>query len=80
MPMNFFNNISQNLIVHIVEDDLSTRRLLENLASLLECDNGDEAWDPFAVESPQMVISDWKMPRKDGLELCWRLRHECAAN
>ncbi len=80
MPMNFFNNISQNLIVHIVEDDSSTRRLLENLASLLECDNGDEAWDPFAVESPQMVISDWKMPRKDGLELCWRLRHECAAN
>ncbi len=65
--------------VHIVEDDPSTRRLLENLTSLLgyevaSYDNGDDAWDAFAVEDPNIVISDWKMPGKDGLELCRRLR------
>ena len=85
MPMYSFNTMSQNLIVHIVEDDPSTRRLLENLTSLLGYetagyDNGDEAWDAFAVESPQIVISDWKMPGKDGLELCRRLRQMRAEN
>ena len=85
MTMYSFNTMSQNLIVHIVEDDPSTRRLLENLTSLLGYetagyDNGDEAWDAFAVESPQIVISDWKMPGKDGLELCRRLRQMRAEN
>lgn len=85
MPMYSFSTMSQNLIVHIVEDDPSTRRLLENLTSLLGYetagyDNGDEAWDAFAVESPQIVISDWKMPGKDGLELCRRLRQMRAEN
>ncbi len=65
--------------IHIVEDDPTTRRLLENLTSLLgyevySYDNGDDAWDAFAVEDPQIVISDWKMQGKDGLELCRRLR------
>ena len=83
--MYSFNTISQNLIFHIVEDDPSTRRLLENLTSLLGYetagyDNGDEAWDAFALESPQIVISDWKMPGKDGLELCRRLRQMRAEN
>ncbi|MEC7906171.1 MAG: response regulator [Verrucomicrobiota bacterium] len=65
--------------VHIVEDDPTTRRLLENLTSLLgyqveSYNNGDEAWDTFATIDPQIVISDWKMPGKDGLELCRRIR------
>ena len=85
MPMYSFNTMSQNLIVHIVEDDPSTRRLLENLTSLLGYetagyDNGDEAWDAFAVERTQIVISDWKMPGKDGLELCRRRRQMRAEN
>lgn len=80
-----FNNMSYNLIVHIVEDDPSTLRLVENLTSLLgyepaEYDNGDEAWDAFTVESPQIVISDWKVPGKDGLELCWHLGQIHAEN
>ncbi|MFL3657310.1 MAG: PleD family two-component system response regulator [Opitutales bacterium] len=70
-------------IVHIVEDDTTTRRLLENLTSLLgyqveSYDNGDDAWDAFAMKQPQVVISDWKMPGKDGLELCRRLRESKA--
>ena len=65
--------------VHIVEDDPTTQRLLENLTSLLgyqveSYNNGDEAWDAFATIDPQIVISDWKMPGKDGLELCRRIR------
>ena len=70
-------------LVHIVEDDSSTRRLLENLTSLLgykveSYADGSEAWDAFALNHPQIVISDWKMPGKDGLELCRRLRESHA--
>ena len=66
-------------LVHIVEDDSSTRRLLENLTSLLgykieSYADGSEAWDAFSATHPQIVISDWKMPGMDGLELCRRLR------
>ena len=43
--------------VHIVEDDPTTRRLLENLTSLLgyqveSYNNGDEAWEAFATIDP----------------------------
>ncbi|MDE0768592.1 MAG: response regulator [Opitutaceae bacterium] len=70
-------------IIHIVEDDMTTRRLLENLTSLLgykvvSYDNGDDAWYAFAQKQPQVVISDWKMLGKDGLELCRRLRESNA--
>lgn len=73
------DSMDQKHKIHIVEDDPTTRRLLENLTSLLgyeiaSYDNGDEAWEAFAVEDPKIVISDWKIPGKDGLELCRRLR------
>jgi len=66
-------------IVHIVEDDTSTRRLLENLTGLLgykvqSYDNGRDAWDAFQVKHPEIIISDWRMPGMDGLELCKALR------
>ncbi len=69
--------------VHIVEDDTPTRRLLEKLICQLgyqfeSYDNGDDAWYAFAIQQPQVVISDWMMPGKDGLEICRRLRESNA--
>ncbi len=71
--------------VHIVEDDSTTRRLLENLTSLLgyqvmSYENGDDAWSAFKLEHPQIVISDWKMPGLDGLELCHELRRKSSSS
>lgn len=68
-------------LVHIVEDDRSSRRLLENLTSMLGYptathENGALAWEQFRSEQPQIVISDWKMPGLDGLELCQTLRRQ----
>lgn len=65
--------------VHIVEDDKTTRRLLENVTSMLGYDvrsyeNGQQAWDAFTIERPQIVVSDWMLPEMDGLELCRKLR------
>lgn len=73
--------MSKKPTVSIVEDDKTTRRLLENLTSLLgyetvSYDNGQDAWDAFQNEHPSIVISDWKMPGMDGLTLCKNLREK----
>ena len=65
--------------VHIVEDDKTTRRLLENVISMLGYDlvsheDGAQAWEAFQTERPEIVISDWMLPGMDGLELCRGLR------
>ncbi len=71
--------MSRKFKVHIVEDDKTTRRLLENVTSVLGYDlvsyeDGQQAWDAFQINRPEIVISDWMLPGKDGLELCRGLR------
>jgi diguanylate cyclase (GGDEF)-like protein len=36
--------------------------------------NGQEALEQFRVHQPPIVISDWMMPRMDGIELCQQIR------
>jgi two-component system cell cycle response regulator len=36
--------------------------------------DGDEAWERFNSERPEVVISDWVMPGIEGDELCRRIR------
>lgn len=69
----------------IVEDDPVSRRVLE--ANLLEwgydvlvAADGVEAWEIIKdPEAPNLVISDWMMPRMDGLSLCRKIRRTDAA-
>jgi two-component system chemotaxis response regulator CheY len=42
-----------------------------------ECDtviDGDQAWESFQSDRPDVVISDWMMPGLNGLELCRNIR------
>ena len=62
-----------------VDDDQATRLLLTRfLASwgheVLTASDGVEALEILERERIQLVISDWLMPRMDGLELCNRIR------
>jgi two-component system, cell cycle response regulator len=65
----------------IVEDDPISRRILE--ANLLEwgyevmvASDGAEALEIIQQpESPNLIISDWMMPRMDGLALCREIRN-----
>ena len=65
--------------VLIVEDDpmsaLVLRRTLENLGhTTVAASDGLEAWELIQHDDIRLVISDWMMPRMDGLELCRRIR------
>jgi diguanylate cyclase (GGDEF)-like protein len=41
--------------------------------------DGLEAWEKHGVDRADVVISDWKMPRMDGIELCRRIRRHDSA-
>ena len=41
---------------------------------VIEARDGQEAWAALAQEPIRLVVSDWMMPRMDGLELCQRVR------
>lgn len=63
----------------VAEDDL---RLLKNIAFMLKKDlyrvdcakNGEEALDYALDGDYELIILDWMMPEKDGIEVCCDLR------
>jgi two-component system chemotaxis response regulator CheY len=63
----------------IAEDDsvsaLILRNWLEKLGrEVVVARDGADAWEQAQHEDVRLVISDWMMPRMDGIELCRRLR------
>ncbi|MEY2518733.1 MAG: hypothetical protein QOF24_492 [Verrucomicrobiota bacterium] len=65
--------------VLIAEDDPVSARILE--AALLKfgyqpviARHGLEAWERFDREPVRIIVSDWMMPRLDGLALCEKVR------
>jgi sigma-B regulation protein RsbU (phosphoserine phosphatase) len=65
--------------VLIAEDDPVSARILE--AALLKfgyqpmiARHGLEAWERFDREPVRLIVSDWMMPRLDGLALCEKVR------
>lgn len=65
----------------IAEDDIVSRRLLENVLTrlgyeVISAENGRQAWTTFLAENPRVVITDWMMPEVDGPELCRKIRSD----
>lgn len=63
----------------VAEDDpVSLTRVSALLLSLghipIASENGIEAWESFNQEPARIIISDWRMPGIDGLELCKKVR------
>lgn len=40
------------------------------------CPDGQVAWEAIRRETPELLITDYQMPRLDGLSLCRKLRDE----
>ncbi|MGD2063042.1 MAG: response regulator [Nitrospirota bacterium] len=70
------------MVVLIAEDDLVTRRALVRILEgwghqVISCADGDEAWAAYQAKTPPLLILDWVMPGKDGLDLCRAIRADC---
>jgi len=61
------------------EDDPVARAVLRQALrrlghEVVEAEDGEAAWEHFEREPVRVIVSDWLMPRLDGLELCRRVR------
>jgi sigma-B regulation protein RsbU (phosphoserine phosphatase) len=41
---------------------------------VLSAEDGEDAWYRYISETPRIVITDWMMPKLNGLELCRKIR------
>jgi two-component system chemotaxis response regulator CheY len=67
------------LKVLIADDDESCRDSLQDAVRCLghSCNaarDGIEAWEMYEADRADVILSDWKMPRMDGLRLCQKVR------
>jgi two-component system, cell cycle response regulator len=72
-----------SLVALVADDDAVTRRVLTaQLASrfgrVLEAVDGEQALKICQTERVDLVISDWLMPKKTGVEFCRALRSQSA--
>ncbi len=63
----------------VVEDTKSIQMLVKMLLTdlghdVILADNGQEGFETFQSEKPDLVVSDVKMPVMDGFELCKRIK------
>jgi sigma-B regulation protein RsbU (phosphoserine phosphatase) len=62
-----------------VEDDAVSRAVLRKALhrlkhDVIEAADGEEAWEKLQADPVRVVVSDWMMPKADGLDLCRRIR------
>lgn len=68
-----------------VEDDAVARTILRQALrrlghDVVEAGDGEQAWELLQSDPARVVVSDWMMPKLDGLELCRRIRHRTTAD
>jgi len=67
--------------VLIADDEESLRALIETTLEapglrILQAANGDEAAELARREQPDLILLDWMMPRKTGIEVAEALRND----
>ena len=79
--MNICNDKLKNLTILYVEDEKMIRQnAVEYLSricdNVLEAQNGLEALEVYKKHQPNIIISDIKMPKMNGLEMAEKIRQE----
>jgi len=70
---------NRRLRVLVAEDDVLSRLILVRMLKqmghdIVVTEDGEEAWEAFNTQRPEVVITDWMMPGLNGIELCKRIR------
>lgn len=82
MTLNDAVSEMNKIKILIADDDPPTRMLLRAAIKqwgydALEASDGEDAWEQLQKKDPpQLLISDWMMPRLDGVNLCKRIKTE----
>src|SRR5258706_8172859 len=67
--------LDPNLDILVVEDDPVTRRMVKRhlqrlgIETFREAEDGKVALEEIKRQQPQLVITDWSMPKLNGIEL-----------
>ena len=69
----------EEMKILIVEDDIISAKKIEYLIrslgyNTIVAHDGEEGFQLWKTEKPRIVITDWVMPKLDGLELCNKIR------
>jgi len=81
-PMNEPNEaLLQQCSILLAEDDEGLRNIFKKIlllyvAEVIEADNGEKAYELFLKHRPDIVITDVKMPKLNGLAFIKRLREQ----
>jgi YesN/AraC family two-component response regulator len=74
------NNLKNLTILYVEDEEMIRQNAVEYLSricgNVLEAENGIEALEVYKKHQPDIIISDIKMPKMNGLELAERIRKE----
>ena len=57
-----------------VNREIISRHLAELNYEVISCVDGQEAWETISAGDISLVVTDWIMPRMDGIQLCRKIR------
>jgi len=65
----------------VAEDDRFYRRILQKRLEtaghqVIVTTNGQDAWDLIQEDPPEVLLSDWMMPKMDGFEACRTIKRD----
>jgi len=73
--------MNQHISILIIDDDITTRNLLENTLSshgynIFSAADGYQGLDIAKHEDIDIILLDWMMPRMDGMQVLTELKHD----
>jgi DNA-binding response OmpR family regulator len=65
----------------VVDDDQYIRLFLQKRLGargyeVILAEQGEEAWQKAKSEAPNLIVSDWMMPKMDGLDFCRKVKSD----
>ncbi|GAA5225293.1 two-component regulator propeller domain-containing protein [Membranihabitans marinus] len=73
-----FVSPNENPLILIVEDTYDLRKFLAQVLQkkyrVIEAGDGEEALEIAIEQIPDLIVSDWMMPKMDGLQFCASIR------